>query len=156
MAYLCVYLMGLFSVYVCASKNRRETIITGSFYTKNWIEKERTRVASPAIQNERRRRSLSLFLLLYVPSCLLYLPLVKRKKGRERIYFSFLSLSLSLSLPLVVWSDERHEDDDGDDDKPDRDMQSVDCHYRSTDGQAEELYHLWIRMSAIPIECKMQ
>jgi hypothetical protein len=26
---LCMY------VYVCASKNRRETIITGSFYTKN-------------------------------------------------------------------------------------------------------------------------
>lgn len=43
--------------------------------------------------------------------------------------------------------------DDGD--ERDRDMQSVDCHYRSTDGQAEELYHLWIKMSAIMKEYKV-
>ena len=34
-------------------------------------------------------------------------------------------------------------------------MQSVDCHYRSTDGQPEELDHLWIKMSAIMKEYQM-
>ena len=112
--YVCVSLS--LSLFPCASPYSCEIIITGSFYIKkkeSWIERKRARVASLALQNERRQRSLSLFLLLYVPWCLPYLPpVMKKREENEWIYFSFFFLLLPLSVSpffssLIRWTKER-------------------------------------------------
>lgn len=128
MAYINVALMGLRSLPLCltvcvcvslspcASPCSCEIIITGSFYIKkreSWIERKRARVASLALQNERRQRSLSLFYCCMFPDAYpTYLQWWK-KKGREWmniLFLLFLLLPLSVSplfSSLIRWTKER-------------------------------------------------
>jgi len=95
---------------VCASKNRRETIITGSFYTKkNWIEKEGELAWLHPPYGTRDDNAHSVFFIVVcsvmpTPLYLPYLHLLKKKKEKRT---SILFSSLSLYGSLIRWTIKR-------------------------------------------------
>ena len=120
-AYLYLSLMGLLFLHmslfvcvcVCASQNRRETIITGSFYIKErveWREKELAWLHSPyRTKDGITVCSVSSFIVVcsLMPTLLYHTYTFSHEKKRKQNEYTFLLSFSFFSTSLIRWTIKR-------------------------------------------------